>query len=287
MKKHLVILSVLLLQAVYVPVYGQEKIVSGDIIRGVVFDSEGPMMMVNVAERDSNNRIVAHCITDMDGSFSFRLVNPDHRIQITYVGYESVSIPIDTTFFEIKMEENDDLPAVEITTDPGYERLGLPVPIRDNDIHPAKETMSLMDPDSWYYGFLQRNAPEGYVCGYVVNDPQGNNIYSLFLVKSTNKYELVRKRIDYSEVRPIKKKLARQLEKVTYKHLADAEKKKEDDIKQSSNKRDNGIRVLSFYDDNIIYVMNPGQIATFKSGGSTNLPDQIWNDELRKFSLRR
>ena len=280
-------MSVLLLQAVYVSVYGQERIVSGDIIRGVVFDSEGPMMMVNVAERDSNNRIVAHCITDMDGSFSFRLVNPDHRIQITYVGYESVSIPIDTTYFEIKMEEDDDLPAVEITTDPGYERLGLPVPIRDNEIHHAKETMSLMDPDSWYYGFLQKNAPEGYVCGYVVNDPQGNNIYSLFLVKHTNKYELVRKRIDYSEARPIKKKLARQLEKVTDKHLADAEKKKEDDIKQSSNKRDNGIRVLSFYDDNIIYVMNPGQIATFKSGGSTNLPDQIWNDELRKFSLRR
>ena len=76
-------MSVLLLQAVYVSVYGQERIVSGDIIRGVVFDSDGPMMMVNVAERDSNNRIVAHCITDMDGSFSFRLVNPDHRIQIT------------------------------------------------------------------------------------------------------------------------------------------------------------------------------------------------------------
>ena len=284
MKKHLVLLAVLL-QAASVSLVAQSKPKAGDIISGIVSDNDGPMMMVNVAERDSTNRIVAHCITDMDGSFSFRLVNPDHRIQITYVGYESVSIPIDTTFFEIKMEEDDDLPAVEITTDPGYERLGLPVPIRDNEIHHAKETMSLMDPDSWYYGFLQKNAPEGYVCGYVVHDDQDNDIYSLFLVKNADRYELVKKSIDHSEARAIKKKLARQLEKVTYKHLADAEKKKEDDIKQSSNKRDNGIRVLSFYDDNIIYVMNPGQIATFKSGGSTNLPDRIWNDELRKFSF--
>ena len=271
------ILMVLLLQTAAISVLAQSKPKAGDVISGVVSENDGPMCMVNVVERDPANRIVAHTVTDMEGNFSFRLVNPDHKIEVSYVGYETVSVPIDTTYFEIKMKEQDDLP----------ETLGLPVPIRNDAEHHAKETMSLMDPDSWYFGFLQKNAPEDYVCGYVVNDPQGNNIYSLFLVKSTNKYELVRKRIDYSEARPIKKNLARQLEKVTDKHLADAEKKKEDDIKQAGNKRDNGIRVLSFYDDNIIYVMNPVQIATFKSGGSTNLPDQIWNDELRKFSLQR
>ena len=285
MKKHIVVL-VVLLQAVSVSLLAQSKPKAGDVISGVVSESYGPMMMVNVVERDPANRIVAHSVTDMEGNFSFRLVNPDHKIEVSYVAYETVSVPIDTTYFEIKMKEQDDLPKV-VLTGPGSERSGLPVPIRNDAERHAIDTMALMDPDSWYFGFLQKNAPEGYVCGYVVNDPQGNNIYSLFLVKNTNKYELVRKRIDYSEARPIKKNLARQLEKVTDKHLADAEKKKEDDIKQAGNKRDNGIRVLSFYDDNIIYVMNPVQIATFKSGGSTNLPDQIWNDELRKFSLQR
>ena len=64
-------------------------------------------MMVNVTERDSSDHIVAHTITDMAGEFSFRLVNPDDRIQITYVGYETVDIPIDKTFFEIKMNEEE------------------------------------------------------------------------------------------------------------------------------------------------------------------------------------
>ena len=276
MKKHLVLLAVLL-QAASVSLVAQSKPKAGDIISGIVSDNDGPMMMVNVAERDSTNRIVAHCLTDIGGNFSFRLVNPDHRIEFSYVEYENVSVPIDTTYFEIKMKEWDGLSAIDITTDPFYEGLGLPViPILKD------AAWELMDPDSWYFGYLQKNAPEGYVCGYVVHDYDDNDIYSLFLVNNKNKYELVRKTIDYSESRTIKKKLARQLKKVTDKHLDDAEKNREDDFKQAS---DDGMRVPGFYEGNVIYVMNPGQIATFKPGYSTYLPDRIWNDELRKFSF--
>ena len=131
MKKRLVLLA-FLLQVAAVSVFAQSKPQAGDTISGVVRDNEGPMMMVNVTERDSSDFIVAHTITHMDGYFSFRLVNPDDRIRISYVGYETVNIPIDTTFFEIKMKERDDLPPVEITTDPGYKTTGIPIPIRDS-----------------------------------------------------------------------------------------------------------------------------------------------------------
>ena len=90
------------------------------------------LMMVNVTERDSSDLVVAHSVTDFWGYFSFRLVNPDDRIRVSYVGYETVNIPIDTTFIEIKMKEQDDLPPVEITTDPGYKTTGIPIPIRDS-----------------------------------------------------------------------------------------------------------------------------------------------------------
>lgn len=129
----LILFTVLLfIQAAAVSVFAQSKPQAGDTISGVVRDNEGPMMMVNVTERDSSDFIVAHTITHMDGYFSFRLVNPDDRIRISYVGYETVIIPIDTTFFEIKMKERDDLPAIEITTDPGNEKLGktIPIPLR-------------------------------------------------------------------------------------------------------------------------------------------------------------
>lgn len=104
---------------------------AGDVISGVIEDNEGPMMMVNVTERDAADRIVAHDVTDMEGNFSFRLVNPNDHLQITYVGYETVDIPIDKTYFEIKMKEAGELPVVEITAERVLETNGLQIPLRE------------------------------------------------------------------------------------------------------------------------------------------------------------
>ena len=90
---------------------------AGDIITGNVRDNEGPMMVVNVIERDGEERIVAHCVTDMEGNFDFKLVDPDHYLEISYVGYRTVKTPITGTHFEITMSERDDLPKVEIMSD--------------------------------------------------------------------------------------------------------------------------------------------------------------------------
>jgi hypothetical protein len=111
--------------------FGQDKPKAGDTISGIIREESGPMMMVNVTERDSSERIVAHTITDIAGEFSFRLVNPGDRIQITHVGYETVDIPIDTTFFEIKMKEWDELPQVEMNADSSYKYKGIPIPLRE------------------------------------------------------------------------------------------------------------------------------------------------------------
>ncbi|MBO6078525.1 MAG: hypothetical protein J6P66_07230 [Bacteroidaceae bacterium] len=131
----LISLTVLLFfQATATTAFAQDKFKVGDTISGIIREEGGPMMMVNVTERDSLDRIVAHSVTDFGGYFSFRLVNPGDRIQITYVGYETVDIPIDTTFFEIKMKEQDDLPPIEIIPDRRQEAIGppIPIPLRDN-----------------------------------------------------------------------------------------------------------------------------------------------------------
>ena len=104
---------------------------AGDIISGVVEDNDGPMMMVNVTERDAADRIVAHAITDIEGNFSFKLVNPKDRIQISYVGYETVDIPINKLYYEIKMKDQRDLPPVDIIADRVLETTGLPIPLRE------------------------------------------------------------------------------------------------------------------------------------------------------------
>ena len=131
MKKTLFLLSVLLMQTSFIMVLAQGKPQAGDTISGIIRDEDGPMIWVNVTERDSSDCVVAHTVTDLGGKFSFRLVNPENRISIKYVGYETVDIPIDTIFFEIKMKEWDGFSAIDITTDPGHETKGIPIPLRE------------------------------------------------------------------------------------------------------------------------------------------------------------
>lgn len=103
---------------------------AGDIISGVVLDSEGPLMMVNVTERDASNRIVASAVTDIEGQFSFRLVSPNNRIEVSYVGCETVNIPITKTYFEIVLNEITEISEVEVIA----ERIvtsHLPIPERE------------------------------------------------------------------------------------------------------------------------------------------------------------
>ena len=104
---------------------------AGDMISGVVSDKEGPMMLVNVTQRDSLGRIVAQSITDREGKFTFPLLNPGNTIKVTYLGYEPVNLPINKLYFEIKMKDLGDLPPVVIELDRVMETTGLPVPLSD------------------------------------------------------------------------------------------------------------------------------------------------------------
>ena len=97
-------------------VVAQDAVKAGDLISGTVSNSEGPMMMVNVVERDSSERIVAHSITDLEGRFSFRLVNPEDRIYVAYVGYEIFDTVIDRKNFDVKLKEGK-WPDIEIVSD--------------------------------------------------------------------------------------------------------------------------------------------------------------------------
>ncbi len=70
------------------------QVKAGDIVSGQVWDDLEPLMMVNVVEIDKNNRIVAHGVTDINGNFSFKIVNPKDKIQISYIGCETKVIAI-------------------------------------------------------------------------------------------------------------------------------------------------------------------------------------------------
>lgn len=81
---------------------------AGDTISGWVHDSEGPLMFTNVVERDSKDRIVSHAVTDREGHFSLKIVDPQNRIQVSYVGYDMAECKINGNVFVITMEEKQD-----------------------------------------------------------------------------------------------------------------------------------------------------------------------------------
>ena len=85
---------------------------AGDTIRGIIKDDRGPMMMVNVTERNADGRMVAFGTTDAEGVFSFRLVDPSDRLQIACVGYDTIDIPISERFYDIKLNLQLDLAIV-------------------------------------------------------------------------------------------------------------------------------------------------------------------------------
>ena len=84
---------------------------AGDMISGVVTDKDGPLVLVNVTQRDSLDRIVAQSITDREGKFTFPLANPGNTIKVIYLGYEPVNLPINKQYYEIRLNE---LPGNEV-----------------------------------------------------------------------------------------------------------------------------------------------------------------------------
>ena len=79
-------------------------------------DSEGPMMMVSVNERDSVGRRVAFGISNIEGEFSFCLVDPNDRLQVNYVGYETAESSFTGNYFEITLADIENF-SVEIVSE--------------------------------------------------------------------------------------------------------------------------------------------------------------------------
>jgi hypothetical protein len=101
--------------ATIVSAFAQDKPQKGDIIYGTVTDSIGPVAGAIVIERNANDRIMAQTKTDLNGNFSFRLVNPDNEIcfmrkkQNLYNNSHGVIMPITGLQYDINMDQISDI----------------------------------------------------------------------------------------------------------------------------------------------------------------------------------
>ena len=59
----------------------------GQVLTGQVTDEKGePCQMANVTEQDEDGKIYAHAVTDVNGNFAIKIVNPEHNIRVSYIG---------------------------------------------------------------------------------------------------------------------------------------------------------------------------------------------------------
>ncbi len=103
---------------------------AGKTISGTVGDEAGPLMGATVCEIEANGRIVVSGITDANGCFTLKVKNPEDRIRFSYVGMKTVTVPIATKKYQIKMEPSNTLIGPRIQkrqNGPSY----LPIPLRE------------------------------------------------------------------------------------------------------------------------------------------------------------
>ena len=129
MKRILFILFALL------PVSMMAQVEAGDTVRGKVTDEEGkPLMMVNIVEIDKEKRIIGHAVSDVNGNYSLKIVNPkdtlvasyfDHNLETNIIrhGAKRTLITGHSIDIVIEMKRSDEQPkpkqkASSATSDP-------------------------------------------------------------------------------------------------------------------------------------------------------------------------
>ena len=100
----------------------------GDRISGTIYDDDGPVGMVNVFEVDATNRNVNYQMADAKGNFSFEIKNPKNMLKFQYVGYETLTVPINKTRFSIKLKSKTTLDPFVVTAEKIENGIGLQVP---------------------------------------------------------------------------------------------------------------------------------------------------------------
>jgi TonB-linked SusC/RagA family outer membrane protein len=104
---------------------------AGTTISGQVYDSEGPLMLVNVVELDATNRIVAHAVTDINGNFAFKIKDPRDHLMIAYVGYKKRTLAIKGTYYKVRLDDVTQMNSVIITGAKKRQSTGLIIPERE------------------------------------------------------------------------------------------------------------------------------------------------------------
>lgn len=245
------------------PALSQNKPMAGDIISGNVLAGDNPIEKAMVLELDSANRIVSLNYTDNKGRFVFFLVNAEDKISVDATVDNrrlQVSAPIDTTYFVFEMEKY-------LHKDEN-KRNGYPL------------GYSVIGKDSPKMEWIKSLVPPNYICGYLMVNPYGTLLYSTFLIKKGDIYNLIYKTKDTTNDRNVDFELANAMKTTVCDLLLFDEIPRSIDISEQLAGLD---QVFVTYEGFTVYVVSPNKVASVWNDTSVEVPDSIWQEEINKF----
>lgn len=140
-------------------------------VHGTVEDEFGPLLSATVCEVDANGRVISSTLTDMNGNFSMKIMNPKDKLRIQYVGMKPVTLNIDKTSYNVVMESELQLEEVTVTSVKKMEGSSLHIPEREVSF--AKQTISMSEFEGLSVTTLDE-ALQGRVAGLDIISLSGN-----------------------------------------------------------------------------------------------------------------
>ena len=141
-------------------------------ISGTVNDDMGPIMMCNVSEINSDNRIVSNTQTDFNGNFSMTIKNAKNKLKISYVGYRQVILPIGSrTKFNVTLKDDTVIPELTVTKKRKFNQGGLSIPEREVSV--AAQTFNMSEVEGLAFTSADE-ALQGQIAGLDIISNSGN-----------------------------------------------------------------------------------------------------------------
>ena len=109
----------------------KKRVKAGKKISGIVKDEFDPVFGAIVCEVNENGQVVASTVTDVNGNFTLKVVDPQDKLRFSYVGMITVIHAINRTKFNIVMQSATQIKDVPVMPRRSSTDKGLLIPIRE------------------------------------------------------------------------------------------------------------------------------------------------------------
>ena len=128
---------------------GVPDIKPGQVLTGQVTDEKGePLQTATVFEQDEQFRIYAKAVTDVNGNFAIKIVNPEHNIRVSYVSCKEFLTKISNMPKKVKLQPTDLIQIVDVDARKKQVAGGEPLLVVDGVIMQGVAHLDVNEPTS-------------------------------------------------------------------------------------------------------------------------------------------